>query len=145
MKRREMPMWQQKIIDEVEKDCDRIIEVEAGLLIKEKANLASMPSLFLHNRLVTAGAEPQGMRTPVSYLIPTSHVIDQHLQKLRTIFGTSQDEIEQLMSFLVKEGVSPERIHDETGASRATIYRYTRRTSARKTMKNEAKTMVSGK
>jgi hypothetical protein len=133
-KRREMPQWQQKILNEVEKYCEFIREVEAGILIRGKANLQSLPRCILHNRLTAAGAEHQDLYS-LNYLIPTSHVINQHLQRLKIIFGTSQDEIEHRMSFLVREGVSVERIHNETGASRATIYRYTKR--ADKTMDKE--------
>lgn len=135
MKRREMPLWQQKILNEVEKYCEFIREVDAGILIREKANLESLPGLIVFNRLTYAGAEPQCLLSPITFLIPTSHVIKQYLQRLKIIFGTSQDEIEQRISFLVREGVSVKRIHKETGASRATIYRYTKRTD--KNMENE--------
>jgi uncharacterized protein YerC len=50
-----------------------------------------------------------------------------HLKKLRTIFKTSQAEIRESILFLAEHGFTPEQISNETGASRATIFRHLKR------------------
>jgi len=126
LKRIELPSWQQKILDEVQPSCESIREVEAGILITPKSDLSALQLAFLHQRLREAGAEYNYSGISSPYLIPKENFIRQHLQKLRIIFQTSQSEISESMMFLVREGVSVERIQSETGASRATVYRYIR-------------------
>jgi uncharacterized protein YerC len=125
VKRLDLPLWQQRILDDAEKYCESIREVEEGILLTCKPDLDGMPLLELNAKMNRAGAIFSVMKR--TYLIPTEHVVEQHLERLKIIFGTSQIEVKKRMTFLVQAGVSVERISKETGASRATIYRYSRK------------------
>jgi hypothetical protein len=127
VKRSQLPRWQQKVLNEVEKDCESIREVDEGIEIIHKPELTGISLLELHIKLTGAGAILKDLQK--RYLIPTEHVVNQHLKNLKLIFGTSQSGIREHMRFLIDAGVSVERIHRETGASRATIYRYTKKNS----------------
>ena len=64
---------------------------------------------------------------PYTYMITKKYIVRQHLDKLRHIFQESQTEIKESLWLLVNLGVTVNRIQDETGASRSTIYRYIKR------------------
>jgi predicted transcriptional regulator len=68
---------------------------------------------------------------PDSYLITKETLIAYHLAKLKALFQTSQAEIRESILFLVAAGLSVDRIQNETGASRASIYRYTKQESSK--------------
>lgn len=124
MKRYKLPLRQQKRLEETQQYIELISEVDDGLLFTYKRNISSSDCNHLLWKFIVAGVDFKLNTKSRTFLIPKEYFIMVNFHKLRTIFHTSQSEIGESMRFLVREGVSVERIQVETGASRATIYRY---------------------
>jgi uncharacterized protein YerC len=76
----------------------------------------SQPQNVKSQTETVAGLEERGTNT---------ENVKAHLEKLAAAFAPrmSETEIQESITFLFKQGLSPKKIESETGASRATIYR----------------------
>jgi hypothetical protein len=124
VKRYKLPSRQQKRLKDVDQYLESLLEVDDGLLLTCKRNMSSSDWNHLVWNFLIAGVDFKLHTESRTFLIPKEYFIRETLHTLITIFHTSQSEIREHMKFLVREGVSVERIQNETGASRATIYRY---------------------
>ena len=119
----EIPPKLRKVLVEVQDKLESVTDVDSGILVAPKRGLQDLERIDLHIRLTRAnGVEYVG--TSDSYLIRKETLVAYHLEKLKVLFHTSQSEIRESMMFLMAVGTPVDRIQGETGASRATIYRY---------------------
>jgi hypothetical protein len=121
----ELPPKLRAILDEVQHYLESVTEVDDGILVMPNRRLSIRERLILAVQLNDV-KEFEYIAISDSYLIRKETLIAQHLAKLKLIFQKSHAEIRESISFLLAAGVSVNRIQNETGASRATIYRYTK-------------------
>jgi hypothetical protein len=122
----ELPPKLRGVLNEVQHYIESVTEVDDGILVVPNRRLSIMERLKLAVQLNDV-KEFEYLAISDSYLIRKETLIAQHLAKLKLIFQNSHAEISESMSFLLAAGVSFDRIQNETGASRATIYRYTKK------------------
>lgn len=108
---------------------DSVTQNGGDYLIKPRRDLTPVQLFRMYDNLKALG----GKYSPVThtFTLPAeaflSPSVKAALVLLRGVFGPSQNEIKKSVETLVTAGMGPEEISSETGASKATVYRYMQR------------------
>jgi hypothetical protein len=111
----------EETLSEISGLCESISRTEREVVIVPKKGFTATELLQLYMKL-----QPfRGSWLPVQGVLRID-LVKLNLDKLKENFSPrmSQDEIEESVNVLLRNGFKPEEIADLTGASRATIYRH---------------------
>jgi hypothetical protein len=108
--------------------CANIEEnAEGAYVIKPKQGISAAMLIKMHDQIMKLGGKWSVMA--YSFMLPAdarlpNDPVTKALDLLRVVFKHSRAEISECIRVLVDAGMAMEEISQETGASKATLYRY---------------------